>query len=122
MAIFIERLLAYRTAMIHGDGEQTRDFVFVGDCVEANLRALDARGSGVWNVGTGVETSVNAMAGMIRDAVGSSAPIEHDAPAPGEQRRSVLDGRKLLADFGIRGYVPLREGIATTVDSFRTQR
>ena len=119
VAIFIERLLSGKPAVIHGDGEQTRDFVFVGDCVEANRRALDISGSGVWNVGTGVETSVNSLAAMIREAVGSKAAIGHDAPAPGEQRRSVLDGRKLLADFKIPAYVPLREGIASTVASFR---
>ena len=122
VAIFLERMLAGLPAIIHGDGEQTRDFVFVGDCVEANLRVLDAGRSGVWNVGTGVETSVNALAELIRSAAGSRAPIEHDAPAPGEQRRSVLDGRKLLADFGIAGYVPLREGIAATAASFRSPR
>jgi UDP-glucose 4-epimerase len=122
VAIFIERLLAGRPAVIHGDGKQTRDFVFVGDCVEANRRAIDATGSGVWNVGTGVETSVNALAEMIRAAVGSDAAIEHDAPAPGEQRRSVLDGRKLLADFGIRGYAALRDGIESTAAWFRSKR
>jgi UDP-glucose 4-epimerase len=119
VAIFIERMLSGRPAIIHGDGEQTRDFVFVEDCVEANRRALETSRSGVWNVGTGIETSVTALAAMIRDAVGSRAPIEHDAPAPGEQRRSVLDGRKLLGDFGIARYSPLREGIRVTVDWFR---
>ena len=120
VAIFLERMLAGRPAVIHGDGEQTRDFVFVGDCVEANRRALEAGRSGIWNVGTGVETSVNTLAARIREATGSAAPIEHDAPAPGEQRRSVLDGRKLLRDFGIPGYVPLREGIAATAAAFRS--
>lgn len=119
VAIFLERMLAGRAAVIHGDGEQTRDFVFVLDCVEANLRALESSRSGVWNVGTGVETSVNRLAELIRDTTGSSSPIEHDGPAPGEQRRSVLDGRKLLRDFGISGYVSLREGIAATAASFR---
>lgn len=122
VAIFLERLLEGRPAVIHGDGEQTRDFVFVGDCVEANRKALGSSRSGIWNVGTGVETSINALAEMIREAVGSRASIEHDAPAPGEQRRSVLDGRKLLRDFGIGGYVPLRDGIAATAAWFRSDR
>ncbi len=120
VAIFLERMLAGLPAIIHGDGEQTRDFVFVGDCVEANRRVLEAGRSGIWNVGTGVETSVNALAELIRTATGSRAPIEHDAAAPGEQRRSVLDGRKLLADFGIGSYVPLREGLAATAAAFRS--
>jgi UDP-glucose 4-epimerase len=119
VAIFLERFLAGKPAVIHGDGAQTRDFVFVGDCVEANVRALDHAGSGVWNVGTGVETSVNRLAELVRESLGSDLPIEHDPPAPGEQRRSVLDGTRLLRDFGIPGYVSLREGLQVTADAFR---
>jgi UDP-glucose 4-epimerase len=122
VAIFTEAMLAGKTPHIHGDGEQTRDFVYVMDCVEANRRALELEGSGVWNVGTGIETSVNRLAEMISRAVGFEPPILHDAAAAGEQRRSVLDGRKLLGDFGLAGYTPLESGIAATVAWFRTRR
>ncbi|HWC66347.1 MAG TPA: NAD-dependent epimerase/dehydratase family protein, partial [Thermoanaerobaculia bacterium] len=61
VAIFAERMLRGEAPTIHGDGGQTRDYVFVGDCVEANRRALASAASGVWTVGTGVETSVNRI-------------------------------------------------------------
>ena len=121
VAIFAEAMLAGKAPQIHGDGEQTRDFVYVGDCVEANRRAIAREGSGIWNVGTGIETSVNRLAEMIRSAVGFAPAIPHDAAAPGEQKRSVLDGRKLLRDFGIAGYTPLERGIAETVAWFRAR-
>jgi nucleoside-diphosphate-sugar epimerase len=73
----------------------------------------------VWNVGTGVETSVNRMEALIRQSIPEAAPAVHDAAAPGEQRRSVLDGGALLRDFGMTGYTPLEEGLRTTIAWFR---
>jgi len=119
VAIFAEKMLRGEAPRIHGDGEQTRDYVFVGDCVEANRRAAAFSGSGVWNVGTGVETSVNRIEALIRRSIPEAPPAAHDAAAPGEQRRSVLDGRKLLRDFGLAGYTPLEEGLETTIAWFR---
>ena len=61
VAIFTERLLAGQAPTINGDGKQTRDYVFVGDVVETAARAIASGKSGTWNVGTGVETSVNRL-------------------------------------------------------------
>ena len=119
VAIFAEKMLRGEAPRIHGDGGQTRDYVFVFDCVEANRRAVDSAASGVWNVGTGVETSVNRMEALIRKWIPEAPPPVHDAAAPGEQRRSVLDGRKLMREFGIPGYTPLEEGLETTISWFR---
>jgi UDP-glucose 4-epimerase len=121
VAIFAEKMLKRERPGIHGDGEQTRDYVFVRDCVEANRRALSTADSGVWNVGTGVETSVNRIEALIRRFIPEAPPAVHDAPAPGEQRRSVLDGRKLLRDFGIPGYTPLEKGLDETMAWFRAR-
>lgn len=118
VAILLERMLRGAPAFIHGDGEQTRDFVFIGDCVEANLRALGHGGHGVWNVGTGVETSVNRLHELLCEITSVRRPAVHDAAAPGEQRRSVLDGRKFLKDFQLAAYTPLRDGLAATVAAF----
>ena len=123
VAILLDRILRGASPVIHGDGEQTRDFVFVGDCVEANRRALEHPGPGVWNVGTGVETSVNRLFELLCEAAEVRIEARHDAAAPGEQRRSVLDGRKYLRDFGVRAYTALREGLSATVASLaRAQR
>ena len=119
VAIFAERMLGGQAPAIHGDGEQTRDYVHVADCVEANRRALGTGASGVWNVGTGVETSVNRIEELIRRSISGAPRAVHDAAAPGEQRRSVLDGGKLLRELGIEGYTPLERGLASTIAWFR---
>jgi len=122
VAIFAEQMLKGAAPRIHGDGDQTRDYVFVRDCVEANRRALSIRESGVWNVGTGVETSVNRIEALIRRSIPEAPPAVHDAPPHGEQRRSVLDGGKLLSDFGMPGYTPLEKGLEETIAWFKSGR
>ncbi|HEV8611800.1 MAG TPA: NAD-dependent epimerase/dehydratase family protein [Thermoanaerobaculia bacterium] len=122
VAIFIEAILAGRTPRIRGDGEQTRDYVFVGDVVEAAARSLASGKSGTWNVGTGVETSVNRLFELIARALDFRGAPEHVPPVPGEQRRSVLDGSAAPRDFGLPGWTPLEKGIPITAEAFRRER
>ncbi|MGZ8430646.1 MAG: NAD-dependent epimerase/dehydratase family protein, partial [Candidatus Deferrimicrobiaceae bacterium] len=77
VAIFCERLLRGQTAIVNGDGEQTRDYVYVGEVVRANLAALDRGGGRSLNIGTGIETSVNTIFRTIRDLAGSSQEEIH---------------------------------------------
>jgi UDP-glucose 4-epimerase len=123
VAIFAERVLSGRTLTIFGDGEQTRDYVFVGDVVAANLRAaslpLAAAGTALddraYNVGTGIETSVNALARTMMAAGGREVPVEQAAARPGELRHSALDNGKLRG----AGWAPatsLEAGLRATMD------
>ena len=107
VAIFIDRMRRGEPVIINGDGKQTRDFVYVADVVAANMAASDAEWQGSFNVGTGVETSINQMATML------GVRAAHGPAKVGEQRRSVLDGSKL--GFG---RTPLREGLKETVAWF----
>jgi UDP-glucose 4-epimerase len=118
VAIFAQAMLAGQAPVIHGDGLQSRDFVFVEDCVRANVVALSGP-SGLWNVGTGVETTVSDLYHRIAAALDFSGAPRHDGPAPGEQRRSVLDGEKIRRDLGLPLYTPLDEGLARTIAWFR---
>jgi UDP-glucose 4-epimerase len=119
VAIFAEAILAGKTPKIRGDGEQTRDYVFVGDVVETAARALAAGKSGTWNVGTGVETSVNRLFALLAPALGFHGKPEYAPLAPGEQRRSVLDGSAARRDFGVPPWTPIENGIVTTAEAFR---
>jgi UDP-glucose 4-epimerase len=121
VAIFAEAILHGRRPKIRGDGEQTRDYIFVGDLVEAAARAAAAGKSGTWNLGTGVETSVNRLFELIASQLGYREQPEHVALPPGEQRRSVLDGSAAVRDFGLPPYTALEKGIKTTADFFRSQ-
>ncbi|MGE5753705.1 MAG: NAD-dependent epimerase/dehydratase family protein [Deltaproteobacteria bacterium] len=119
VAIFAERLLKGQTAVVNGDGEQTRDFVYVGDVVRANLDAL-SRGDGLSvNIGTGVETSVNTVFRILRDLAGSRQEEIHGPAMPGEQRRSCLENRMASYELGWYPETSLEEGLARTLEFFR---
>jgi UDP-glucose 4-epimerase len=111
VAIFIDRMKRGEKVTINGDGEQTRDFVYVSDVVAANMAAAEGEWQGSFNVGTGVETSINQLAALLGVHAG------HGPAKAGEQRRSVLDGSKL----GI-AYKPLRDGLEETVAWFNRAR
>jgi len=118
VAIFCGRLLRGQAAIINGDGEQTRDYVYVGDVVRANVAAL-ARGSGAINIGTGIETSVNTLFRTLRDLAGARQEEIHGPEMPGEQRRSCLENRLALDELGWYPETFLEEGLARTYSFFR---
>lgn len=122
VAIFTEKLLAGEQPTINGDGLQTRDYVYVGDLVRANLALLDHPWVGPMNFGTGVETDVNRLFRMLCEACGVDAPEKHGPAKPGEQRRSVISPRLAGETIGWRPEVGFREGLARTVEFFRGKR
>jgi UDP-glucose 4-epimerase len=123
VAIFAERMLRGEDVTINGSGEQTRDFVYVSDVVAANVAVAerdDLRGP--FNVGTGIETSVNQLHAEMARVLGTSRPPRHGEAKAGEQMRSVLDGAALRRAAGVvggvRGGVGLGEGLAKTLQWF----
>lgn len=122
VAIFTELLLAGLVPTIYGDGKQTRDFVFVGDVVRANLKALETDFVGPVNIGTGIETDVNALYAHLRVLTGSPHHAEHAPARAGEQRRSVVAIDRAHDVLGWRPEVPLQEGLRRTVEFFRARR
>ena len=120
VAIFAGILLDGQTARINGTGEQTRDYVFVEDVMRANMAASELDVEGIFNVGTGVETSVNDLYATLAETMGIDSAPEHGPAKPGEQLRSVLDGRKLRTLATLPDPVPLREGLRRTVEWIRS--
>jgi len=119
VAIFSEAMLGARPLKINGNGEQTRDYVFVGDLVEAASRAARSDKSGVWNLGTGVETSVNRLFAALAAEYGYTATPPH-VPAPaGEQLRSVLDGSLVRRELDLPPWTRLEDGLKATAAFFR---
>ncbi|HSF06239.1 MAG TPA: NAD-dependent epimerase/dehydratase family protein [Methylomirabilota bacterium] len=120
VAIFTHRLLEGQSCVINGDGEQTRDYVYVEDVADAVARAL-ARGEavGVVNIATGTETSVNELYRRLsRLAQVDRAPVYGPA-RPGEQRRSVLDAGRAKTALGWTPAIALDEGLARTLAHFK---
>ncbi len=122
VAIFISRILEGKTPRIYGDGEQTRDFVFVKDVAEANLRALSSDFVGGINIGTGRETSVNALFSEIASLLNYKEKPIYDDPIPGELRRSAIDNSIAKRVLGWEPRWRLREGLGETIQFFLHRR
>jgi UDP-glucose 4-epimerase len=120
VAIFLERMASGEETLIFGDGGQTRDFVHVDDVVAALLAAA-RRSDKVFNVGTGVETSVNRLHELCREVSGDARPPRYEPPRAGDARRSVLDLAHTAAELDWRPQVSLPEGLRTTWEWMRQE-
>ncbi len=119
VAIFSQRMLTGINPLIFGDGEQTRDYVYVGDVVRANLAALSSDYNGALNIGTGRETSVNQIFQLLRGFSASDCPQTHAPGKPGEQKRSVIDPWQAKQILGWQPRTALEDGLKKTVDFFK---
>ena len=115
VSIFMERLRRGDETLVFGDGEQTRDYVFVADVVEAVLAAA-GRG-GVFNVGSGTETTVNELHRLCAEIAGAERAPTHVAARPGDARRSVLDSSLAGRELGWQARTSLEAGLRATWES-----
>ncbi|PIN90055.1 UDP-glucose 4-epimerase [Candidatus Pacearchaeota archaeon CG10_big_fil_rev_8_21_14_0_10_34_76] len=118
VSIFISNFLNGRESVVFGDGEQTRDYVFVNDVVDANIIAMEKNLKGAFNVGTGIEVSVNEIANKINKLMKDSGKIIHGKAVIGELRRNALDANKLKSE-GWSLNNDLDEGLKKTVEWFK---
>ena len=121
VAIFADRLLTGTPITIFGTGEQTRDFVYVDDVVDAFVRAATRGGGLVCNIGTGRETSVNDLYRSMAAAVGSEANPDYAPGRAGELDRNVLDVERAGIQLGWRPWTELGDGVRAVIDSVRTK-
>ena len=119
VAIFAQRLLRGEPVRVNGPGTQTRDYVFVADVVRAFVAALASGVSGIFNVGTGVETDVNTLYDTINAHTGAGRTREHGPAAPGEQMRSVLDTARIRDTLGWTPTTDVATGLEETVRWFK---
>ncbi|MGD9380168.1 MAG: GDP-mannose 4,6-dehydratase, partial [candidate division WOR-3 bacterium] len=118
ISIFIDRILRDESCTVFGDGKQVRDYVYVGDVVEANVSALNCKPN-IFNIGTGVETSVNDLIDAFSSILKKDIPHEHVAPRPGEVFRNVLDYGKASSEIGWQPKIQLKAGILKTFEYFK---
>jgi UDP-glucose 4-epimerase len=123
VAIFCARMLDGAPCTIFGDGRQTRDYTFVGDVVRANLYALTSKASGLAiNIGTGTETSVNALHSALASIAGEVRTPLYAPARPGEQLRSVISADRAGQLLGWRPETVLADGLERTFSYFRDER
>jgi GDP-L-fucose synthase len=109
--------------VLWGDGSPTREFLYVEDCAEGLALAAERYdGPDPVNLGTGDEISIRDLAELVRDETGYEGSITWDTTRPGGQPRRALDTSRAEALFGFRARVPLRDGVARTVDWYRANR
>ncbi len=119
VAIFAERLVTGRPVTIFGDGEQTRDFVYVDDVVDAFVRAATKGGGLLCNIGTGKEVSVNQLFAEMASQAGVELEPGFEPPRPGELRRSCLDPSRAGIQLGWSSWTELGPGTAAVLDFVR---
>jgi UDP-glucose 4-epimerase len=119
IAIFCGKLLEGGRPKIFGDGKQTRDYVFVGDVVDANLRAAGSDATGAFNVGRGVQTSVLDIVDVLAGQSDNGFEADHAPARTGEVQHIALDPSRTKAELGWEAQVDLEQGLARTLDSLR---
>ena len=121
IAIFSKKILENAQPVINRDGNQTRDFVFVEDVVEANISVLKQDISGIYNIATGIETSINSIYSKLAQIFNFKNKALHATPKPGEQQRSALDCSKAKTAFNWEAKTSFDEGLQKTAEFFQKQ-
>ncbi len=116
---FITRLLDNRPPTIYGDGGQTRDFTFVRDVVQANIRAMESDAQGVFNIACGRRISLNDLASILMDIIGVRVDPVYEPVRAGDVRDSLADISRAREAFGYDPQYTVEEGLAETVEWFR---
>lgn len=120
IAQFMKRIIDGAPLVVYGDGEQTRDFLYVDDVCRAILAAIERAPMGeLYQLGTGIETSINDVVGLLTEVVSDRrVEVVFESEQPGEVRRAYSDIRKARRDLGYNPCTPLRDGLARTRDWF----
>lgn len=121
---FITRLISDEAPTIHGDGEQSRDFTYVANVVEANLQAAhvaDVSGQ-IFNLGNGVRTTVNGLAKTLTELIGKNIEPKHEEERPGDVRHSFADITKAESLLNYAPRVSLKDGLLRTIEWFSNQQ
>jgi UDP-glucose 4-epimerase len=120
--IFIDKCLRGEDIMIYGDGEQTRDFVFVKDIVAANAAAAEGNASGVFNIACGKSMSIKELAVTLKKITGSSSRILHAEERAGDVKHSLADTARARTILGFKPAFTLEDGFKATIDWLRANR
>jgi UDP-glucose 4-epimerase len=115
VSIFASKMLAGEAPAIFGDGNQTRDYVFIDDVVHAFVQAIERASGKLVNIGTGLETSVNGLYRLLADIIGFDGEPEHGPLPPGELRRIALDISMASTALAWKPWTHLEDGLAETV-------
>jgi UDP-glucose 4-epimerase len=112
---FITKILSHESPTIYGDGGQTRDFTYIKDVVQANIRAMESDAQGVFNVAYCKRIDLNELASLIMDIIGITVPLVYESPRAGDVRDSLADIRRAQEAFGYSPEYTVRRGLEETI-------
>ena len=118
---FITRILKHESPIIYGDGEQTRDFTYVQDVVQANIRAMRSSARGIFNVAYCQQISLNSLASLIMEITGITVPILYEPPRPGDILDSLADIRAAEHELGYAPDYSVKTGLEETITWYQNQ-
>jgi len=120
LTVFAKRALRGEPLIIYGDGEQTRDFIYVGDVADAVVKALETDNvNETYNIGSGVETRIKDLAELVIKAVGMDIGVEHAPPRKGDIRRSVAEISKSRLMLGYNPSIRLEDGVKRLINELK---
>ena len=122
VTIFGKRMVSGDEVLVHGDGEQTKDYIYVADVVRAHQLGLETQGPFIVNVGTGQPTSVNTLFELMAGHAGYAVPPVHVDPRPGDVKHIYLDSSRAKRLLGWTPQVSLKDGLRETLDWIREAR
>jgi UDP-glucose 4-epimerase len=122
IAIFCDKMLTGKKAIINGNGKQTRDFVYVEDVVDAAILSIKTSKTGIYNIGTSKETSINKIFKELRILINPKIKEIYGPAKKGEQKRSCLDYGKAKKELGWQPKFTLEKGLKETVNWFRKNK
>jgi UDP-glucose 4-epimerase len=118
---FITKILNHESPLIHGDGEQTRDFTFIRDVVHANILAMESSSEGIFNIACDRRVSLNVLADQIMEIIGERREPIYDAPRSGDVRDSLADYALAKEHLNYEPGFTLLQGLEETIQWFRNQ-
>ncbi|AMA72038.1 MULTISPECIES: SDR family oxidoreductase [Aneurinibacillus] len=122
VSIFVDRALAGQELVVFGDGEQTRDFVYVQDVARANIMALAGGDNEILNISTNQETSVNQLIQLMNEVLGTTLAVKYKAPREGDIVNSYLDNTKATEKLGWKPQYSLRQGLEKTLHFYQMSK
>lgn len=120
ISIFAKAIVQGSPIIIYGDGKQTRDFIYVDDVVEANILGMHHQVTGIYNVSTGISSSVNLLVDEFRNISGKDIEVVYDKPRLGDIRDSVLATDKSEKELLFTAKYNLHDGLIKTYEYFKT--
>jgi UDP-glucose 4-epimerase len=118
---FITKILNHQSPVIFGDGKQTRDFSYVKDVVQANIRAMESNAQGVFNVAYGERIDLTTLANTIMEIMGITVPVLYESPRLGDIRDSLADITRAKAGFNYEPTFTVKTGLMETIEWYQNQ-